>query len=417
MVRFGVTVMVLLAALAAGCGSGTGGADGGAGGEEDGPLRIGVVIPLSGATAEIGEQVRSGYELARQEINQGGGIGGRQLEFVYADHTGDPATGAREARRLIRQEGVAALTGSYESGVTIVVAQTAEQAQVPYLVPYSSATSITNSGFRYTFRTRPALPVWSQTMVEFLTWQADNGGVPVDRVGLLVDDTEYGQTAAEAYENAAERAGLEVSSTETFEQGETNLAPQATRLRSGGADAILAASYLQSSIGAIRTLDSLDFRVPYMTVGTGIVAPGFFDLGPLAEGVTSSTSWASTLESRTSESSQAFDRRFREQVGRPPTDDAAYAYSAAFVLEEAVEKGDGASPAAITETLRTGEFTSPQANVIPAEGGSISFDEKGQANTTIVMAQAQGDEWVVVFPEEFAAAELETGGAAGWYSG
>lgn len=213
----GSLASVLLAASIAGCGGAAVGGD---------PVKIGVVIPLSGATADVGEQVRHGYDLAAEEINKNGGVGGRDIEFVYADHTGNPGVGAREARRLISQEGVVALTGSYESGVTLVVAQTAEQAQVPYLVPYSSATSITESGFKYTFRTRPALPVWSKTMADFLVWQGEHGGKKVSSVGMLVDGTEYGQTAEKAYRAAAGQAGLKVTGSQTFEQGSTNLSPQ-----------------------------------------------------------------------------------------------------------------------------------------------------------------------------------------------
>jgi branched-chain amino acid transport system substrate-binding protein len=376
---------------------------GGAGGSED-EVVVGVVIPLSGGTAAVGEGIQHGYEMAEAEINEDGGIDGRDLRFEYADHTGDPATGAREARTLIQQEGAVALTGSYESGVTLVVAQTAEQLKVPYVVPYSSATSITESGFKYTFRTRPPLPVWSKTMSEFLVWQGKNGGDPVSKVGLLVDGTEYGQTAKTAYEDAAEAAGLEVVGSRTLEQGQTNLSAQMTQLRQSGAQAIYASTYLDSSMGAVRTMKSLDWTVPYMTVGSGIVHPAFFDLGQLAEGVTSSTSWSASLDN---EASKAFAKDYEAEYGDVPTDDAAYAYAAGYLIKEAIENaGDDVSAESITESLRNDEFTSPEVNIIPT-GGSLEFDEKGQAHPSILMAQAQDGEWKAVFPEEFAAAEYK----------
>ncbi|WP_340539087.1 ABC transporter substrate-binding protein [Nocardioides sp. GXZ039] len=380
--------------------------NGDSGGSED-AIEVGVVIPLSGPTAGVGEYIQRGYELAQEEINADGGIDGRDLEFKFGDHAGDPATGAREARTLVQQDKVVALTGSYESGVTLVVAQTAEQLKAPYIVPYSSATSITESGFTYTFRTRPPLPEWAKTMTDFLTWQADNGGQPVEKVGLLVDGTEYGDTAAAAYEEAAQAAGLTVVDKRTLTQGDTNLSAQMTQLRNSGAQAILASTYLESSMGAIRTLDSLDWDVPYMTVGSGIVAPAFFDLGELANGVTSTTSWASTIDN---EASKKFAEAYKAKYDAEPTDDAAYAYAAAYLIKEAIEKaGEDADAEAIAETLRTAEFTSEGANIIPT-GGTLKFDEKGQAHPAILMAQAEDGVWNSVFPEEFASSDYVPSG-------
>lgn len=390
------TAVVAVTVSACGGGSGEGAAD-----EE---VVVGVVIPLSGATAAVGDGIRQGYELAEEEINAAGGINGVDLRFEYADHTGDPATGANEARTLIQQKGAVALTGSYESGVTLVVAQTAEQLKVPYLVPYSSATSITESGFEYTFRTRPPLPEWAETMSQFLVWQGENGGSSVSKVGMLVDGTEYGQTAESAYKEAARAAGFEIVGSRTFEQGQTNLSSQMTQLRESGAQAIYGSSYLQSSMGAIRSMNSLGWTVPYMTIGSGIVHPAFFDLGKRAEGVTSSTSWSASLDN---EASKAFAEAFQEKYDTIATDDDAYAYSAAYVLKEAIENGGEAIDSqSITESLRNDEFSSEGANIIPS-GGSLKFDEKGQAHPSILMAQVQAGKWKAVFPEQFATADFE----------
>ena len=99
------------------------------------PMKVGVVIPLSGLTSQVGEKVKAAYQLAEQEINQAGGVNGEPIQFVFADHQGRPDVGAREAERLVEQEKVVALSGSYESGVTLAVAQVAERRKSPYLVP------------------------------------------------------------------------------------------------------------------------------------------------------------------------------------------------------------------------------------------------------------------------------------------
>ena len=241
-------------------------------------------------------------------------------------------------------------------------------------------------------------------MSEFLVWQGKNGGEPVSKVGFLVDGTEYGQTAKAAYADAAKAAGLDVVGTRTLEQGQTNLSAQMTQLKQSGAEAIYASTYLESSMGAIRTMDSIGWAVPYMTVGSGIVHPAFFDLGGLAEGVTSSTAWSASLKN---EKSQEFAKEYEAKYDAVPTDDAAYAYAAGYLMQEAAENaGDDVSPASIAKSLRTDEFKKPETNIIPTDG-VLKFDEKGQAHPSILMAQAQGGEWKVVFPDKFAAAKFK----------
>ena len=149
------------------------------------PMKIGVVIPLSGLTSQVGEKVKTGYLFAEQEINQGGGVNGEPLQFVFADHQGKPDIGAREAERLIEQEKVVALTGSYESGVTLAVAQGAERRKIPYLVPYSASNRITESGLKYTFRTRPPSRLWVDAMFKYIESAAKQSGKSFQKIGIL----------------------------------------------------------------------------------------------------------------------------------------------------------------------------------------------------------------------------------------
>ena len=144
------------------------------------PVKVGAVIPLSGLTSQIGEKVKAAYQLAEQEINAAGGINGEPLQFVFADHQGKPDIGAREAERLVEQEKVVALTGSYESGVTLAVAQVAERRKVPYLVPYSASNRITESGLKYTYRTRPPSRLWVDAMFRYLDAAGKQSGKPIE---------------------------------------------------------------------------------------------------------------------------------------------------------------------------------------------------------------------------------------------
>jgi branched-chain amino acid transport system substrate-binding protein len=91
-------------------------------------IRIGVVTPISGTYAGIGQQVTWGLDMAAAEINANGGIMGRQIELVYEDSEANPAVAVQKAEKLYTSENVDFLTGTVNSGATLAVGQVAERA-------------------------------------------------------------------------------------------------------------------------------------------------------------------------------------------------------------------------------------------------------------------------------------------------
>ena len=369
-------------------------------------VKVGVVIPLSGLTSQIGDKVKAAYTLAQNEINAAGGINGEPLQFVFADHQGEPDIGAREAERLIEQDKVQALTGSYESGVTLAVAQVAERHKIPYLVPYSAADRITESGFKYTFRTRPPSRVWVDAMFEYLATTAAQSGKPFNKVAILSEDGAYGQGIVEDIKQSAAAHGKQIVDSETFHGGAQDLTAQISKIRASGADAVLAASYLDDTMKAVQTMNMLQFRRPYMTIGTGQVDAGFFQLGALAENQVGTTAWLPDMKVA---GAADFARRVKDALKIDANDDVAYAYSAAYVYKEAAEVSKSAAPEAVRQALATHTFTSARANLVPHQGSYLKFDAKGQANTIILVAQTQGGKWVTVWPASLAGASNKLG--------
>lgn len=368
--------------------------------------KVGVVIPLSGLTSQIGAKVKMAYEFAEQQINAAGGVNGEPLKFVFADHQGKPDVGAREAERLVEQEKVSALTGSYESGVTLAVAQVAERRHIPYLVPYSAANLITESGLKYTFRTRPPSRLWVDAMYNYLDAAAKQSGKSIEKIAILAEDGAYGQGTSADIKKLAEKHGKQVVATETFHGGAQDMTAQISKIKAAGADAILAASYLNDTMKALQTMALLQFKRPYLTIGTGEVDAGFFQLGDLAENQVGTTAWLPDIKLK---GAAEFGKEFKAKYNIDVNDDIAYAYAAAYVYKEAVEVNKSADPQGVRDTLASHTFVSEQANLVPRDGGNLKFDEKGQANTVILVAQAQDGKWVTVWPEGIAGQTAKLG--------
>src|SRR5580700_2124357 len=173
-------------------------------------VKIGAIFPLSGNAASAGIHAKAAIETAVDIINNAHpelgnfplakdagltGLGGAKVEVVYADNQGSPATGQNQALRLITEEKVVALTGAYQSGITLTTSAIAERYGIPFVNGESVATDLTERGFKWFFRTTPIAPDFAQVYKDFLD-DMKKSGAKTDSVAVVHDNTEYGTSAA-----------------------------------------------------------------------------------------------------------------------------------------------------------------------------------------------------------------------------
>ena len=147
------------------------------------PVKIGVILPLTGNSASAGQSAKDAIELGAEIINTPHpelkamplaatsglpNLGGAKIELDEADHQGNPQVGQQQTIRLITQDHVAAMLGSYHSSVSLVATAVAERQAVPFLVANSVAANITTRGFKFTFRTTPIAPDFGKAYAEFI---------------------------------------------------------------------------------------------------------------------------------------------------------------------------------------------------------------------------------------------------------
>src|SRR3989344_4828239 len=117
-------------------------------------IKIGALLPLTGQNAIYGEEIKNAIELAKTEINEHGGINGKQMEIIYEDDKADPTVGTKAMQKLIEIDDVSIVLGSWVSGVVLAVAPIAEQNKVVVLATAISP-KITTAG-DYIFRMQPS---------------------------------------------------------------------------------------------------------------------------------------------------------------------------------------------------------------------------------------------------------------------
>jgi len=174
-----------------------------AGAQSTAPLKIGVVTPLSGTYAALGQQVKWGIELATKEINDAGGIMGRKVELLFEDEEANPAVATQKAEKLFQVSKVDFLTGTVNSGSTLAVGQVAERNDRLMATTVSFSDAITGEKCSpNVFRVNAKAGQQSAALAEWLSKEKPNASVY-----YLGPDYEMGRSTVAAFKGAAERKG------------------------------------------------------------------------------------------------------------------------------------------------------------------------------------------------------------------
>ena len=167
------------------------------------PIKIGVVTPLSGTYAGIGQQVKWGLELATKEVNTAGGIMGRQVELTFEDEEANPSLAVQKADKLFQVGKVDFLTGTVNSGSTLAVGQVAERAGKLIATTVSFADSITGDKCSpNVYRVNARAGQQSAALAVWLSKER-----PKAQVFYLGPDYEMGRSTVAAFKSSAEKVG------------------------------------------------------------------------------------------------------------------------------------------------------------------------------------------------------------------
>ncbi len=375
------------------------------------PVKLGLIVPLSGPWARQGEVMRIGAEMAIDHINAAGGIealGGRPVELVVFD-TGDSVERAKNAaQRLVAEEpDLVGITGSYLSSFTLAVSEVTERAELPMLT-LSYSDLITSRGFRYIFQTSPTGVQQAEDALPILMQLAESAtGERPERLGIVMDSTAASVAFVKPIKEGGslDALGLELVVDETFTPPLANATPLIQRVRATRPDLFL---LLPTAVSDTRLLIEKmnEFalgrgRLPTVSNGSAMGDPDLLANMPaeLLEGVMSIVANWSTR------GQESIAEEFIERSGEPwITQNPICAYGHIWILKEALEIAGRADRRAVAEAIRGMDISDGPASYFP--GGRIRFDEFGRRmDTELLVVQWQDGEPVTVFPQTAAVAE------------
>ena len=223
---------------------------------QPGPVKIGLLQPLTGALAQDGELGRIGAEAAVARINADGGLpalGGARIELVVADARSNPEAGAQEVEKL-QGEGVVAIVGGFASPICLAASQAAARYDLPYVVDVGVADQIVSRGLANTFRFSPGFGTVTTAAIENLVRLNDAAGKPCRTVVLVHEDGLFGSGLARLMAGELPKHGFEVLETIAHPTPARDMSNVALRLRSLRPDLLIPSSYYGEFVLLSRTM-------------------------------------------------------------------------------------------------------------------------------------------------------------------
>src|SRR3984957_5884041 len=381
-------------------------------------VKIGVIYPLAGNAASAGQSAKDAVNLGAEIVNTAHpelknlpfgataglpNLGGAKIELDEADHQGNPQVAQQQTLRLITQDHVAAMLGSYHSSVTLVATAVAERQGVPYLVADSVAANITGRGFKWTFRTTPFAPDFAKAYAKFLT-DLKNSGTRVNNIAVVNENTDYGTSVSASILDAAKAANIPVAAQIAYSANSSDVTAQVLQLKSTNPDVVIFVSYTADIILYFKTMKNLDY-LPPIIIGddAGFSAPRFNpNGGDLAQGAVNPSAFDI---GKPGTNSYIVDQMFKAKYGRDLDDTSARWMQGFFVLADAINRAGSTEPDKIQAALKATDLK-PDQLMIGYNG--VKFDDTGQnvlASTFLI--QLKDKAYVSVWPADRATSKLE----------
>lgn len=384
------------------------------------PVKVGALYPLSGQVAKSGEDTLNGIRLAIEIINKDypdlkmpfaageglPGLNGALIELVAADHQGSPEIGMAEAERLIVQEKVAALIGAFHSSVAATSSQVAERMGTPYISGESEASTLTERGYRWFFRTTPSSRTQARDFFVFLRDLNKNRDAPIKTIAVVHENTLWGQEFAKSVAGYfKEFSEFQPSIVVGYQQGTSDVTSEVQRLIAAKPDVVFHASYDAEAILFARTYKQFNFNPQgVLAIGAAFGSNAFRDaLGPDANYFLVREHWSRDLADRNPLVGQVA-KMYRERFGKDMDGTPARAFTAMMVLADAINRAGSTEPEKIRAALAATRMP-PEATIMPWEG--VQFDETGQNTLTRgIFVQTLDGVPKMVWPAELAVAKL-----------
>ena len=319
------------------------------------PIRIGVVTPLSGTYAGIGQQVKWGLDLAARQINAAGGVAGRPLELIYEDEEANPAVAVQKAEKLFQVNKVDFLTGTVNSGSTLAVGQLAERNNRLIATTVSFADSITGDKCSpNVFRVNARAGMQSAALADWLSSTRPNANV-----FYLGPDYEMGRSTVAAFKQAAEAKGAKSVGEVFAPLDNKDYSPFFGQMRSARPAVIYTSVAGNDTVRLFSQMAEFGINRNVQVVGASgtVTSQNLPAIGKAADGFVTGVGYATGIDSP---ENRKFLAEFEAANKAKPDLYGADSYGVLFFYKAAVEKAGSTDTDKVRTAMRGLQWATPQ---------------------------------------------------------
>lgn len=367
---------VMMLGAFSGCSNDGGSADAG----DSDTIRIGGLAPLTGDASSYGVAVNNGIQMAIEDINADGGIGGKQIEYIYYDEKGDATEAVNAYNKLVQDDKVVAIIGDVTTKPTLAVAQQSQQDNIPIITASATAAEVTLTGPNI-FRACFTDPFQGELMASYAAEKLGASTVAV--LYDMADD--YSSGIAEAFVAKAGELGLTVVAEEKYQDGDVDFKSQLTNVKGQNPDVLFLPVYYEdlrliaaqaNEVGVTSTLCGAD--------GWDSVLTDNFDSSVLDGGVFCSQYSTESTDERV----QNFISTYKEKYEIDPNMFAVLAYDATYMMATAIENAGSTDSQAIIDAMAALEYDGLT--------GHMTFDEDRNPQKSAVIVSIQDNAYKFV---------------------
>jgi branched-chain amino acid transport system substrate-binding protein len=360
-----------------------------AGQASSGPITIGMSLPMTGPVADVSKSGYQGYELWAAQVNADGGLLGRKVRLAMLDDGFDPNQTAADYTRLISQDHVNLLLGTFSSLLNAPASAIAARQGMLYVEPSGGAATLFTRGFTDLFFAQPGTT--TSLPDQFVAWIAS---LPASQrpatAAYVTQDDPSASPAVAVFRTRLQALGVKTVYYQVYDPSTTNFDSIAAAIANDRPQMIIQGAVADDGAQFVRSLQKIGYnpKILFQTnAPTDEAYPSAIGGAVNANGVFTAQSWSSTA---TYPGNQGFVQAYTKMFGAPPTEDAANSYTAGQVLQAAVKAVGSLDQQALANWLHN--------HTVSTIVGPLKWDKAGDPEGSLLLSQWQHGTLQVVAP-------------------
>ena len=371
-------------------------------------IKIGTVLPLTGAFGSSGGYFKQGYTMAIDDVNKAGGlqVGGQKyhVNLIILDDGSDGTRSRSLVEKLVTDQHVNFLLGGYDTSLVQAQEVVPDQYKIPYVEGGGAASQIFKRGYKYIFGTLATIYNLGKITMEFLTTQIAAGHLPKPlTIAVVWENTDHGKDYVDAVADAAIQHPdlFRIVLNQSFQLNGSDFSPLLQQVKASNAAAFLSDAHLPDFITMHRQYLQAGLYHQFVSYGArGPDQRGRQALGVGADYLIAGLWWTPALKDPTS---QLFAERYTREYKAIPDWFQALSFETARALLAGIANAGTLDGPKVRDSLAHLTLRS----MLP--GGVIKFGPDGQIKAPYVLVQTTpGNTVRIIWPSHMPEARAAT---------